>query len=339
MAIQLDEVMIFCISIGSLLFGVFTMFYVATIYILVFKRRSSQRLKTPILAVATTMYIIGLLNVIIEIRRAQIGFIHFGGTPGGATDYFFNTSNPLYLTQKILSFLQTLTGDTFIIYRLYIVWNRNKLVVLPAIVCLAGCLASGIGTLVVLGVASPSTSVFTAKQWVASFFATTLITNGGCTILIALKIWLTERQTSAVFRSRSALSVAIMIVESGAIYSIALVTVLALFLANSWAQYIVLDMVIQLTGIAYSLIIVRVGLSLTSEEATWSSRNSKVKPSFRGHELHNLPRNRNSHTTAIVNIRSHGSEGRPSEDGMANASLGTLDERDESKICPEADNV
>lgn len=95
----------------------------------------------------------------------------------------------------------------------------------------------------------------------ASFFATTLITNGGCTsqsilplsdimtsnskslVLIALKIWLTERQTSAVFRSRSALSVAIIVVESGAIYSIALLTVLALFLANSWAQYIVLDMV------------------------------------------------------------------------------------------------
>lgn len=41
--------------------------------------------------------------------------------------------------------------------------------------------ASEIGYLVVVGAASLSTSVFTAKKWVSSSFITTLITNGGCT--------------------------------------------------------------------------------------------------------------------------------------------------------------
>ena len=63
------------------------------------------------------------------------------------------------------------------------------------------------------------------------------------TVLIALRIWLTERRASAVFRSRSLTPVAVIIIESGAIYSVALLTVLVLFLTNSWAQYIVLDMV------------------------------------------------------------------------------------------------
>lgn len=54
-------------------------------------------------------------NVAVEIRRAQIGFIRFGGIPGGATNYFFNTSDPLYLTTKVLYVTQTLIGDMFIV--------------------------------------------------------------------------------------------------------------------------------------------------------------------------------------------------------------------------------
>lgn len=37
------------------------MFYIATVYILIYKRRRSQQLKLPILIVATIMYIIGFL--------------------------------------------------------------------------------------------------------------------------------------------------------------------------------------------------------------------------------------------------------------------------------------
>lgn len=67
-------------------------------------------------------------------------------------------------------------------------------------------------------------------------------------VSIALKIWQTERQTSAAFRSRSVLSVAIIIIESGSIYSVSLLCVLVLFLLDSWAQYIVLDMVSDSLG-------------------------------------------------------------------------------------------
>lgn len=81
----------------------------------------------------------------------------------------------------------------------------------------------------------------------------------------------------------------------------------------------------------YSLIIVRVGLSLTSEEIAWTSRSSKGRQFVRGHELHNLPGPRNSHTT-IVNIKSRDTESIPSDDAMANESLGTL----ETKL-PSAD--
>lgn len=51
-------------------------------------------------------------------------------------------------------------------------------------------------------------------------------------VLIALKIWLTDKQTAAVFRScsmSSAMPVAIIIIESGAIYPLSLLTVLILF--------------------------------------------------------------------------------------------------------------
>lgn len=52
-----------------------------------------------------------------------------------------------------------------------------------------------------------------------------------------------ERRTASTFRSRSLSPVLVVMVESGALYSVSFLIVLVLFLNDSWAEYIVLDMV------------------------------------------------------------------------------------------------
>lgn len=52
-----------------------------------------------------------------------------------------------------------------------------------------------------------------------------------------------EKQTSAFIRTRSMSPVAVVVVESGAIYSVSLISLLATYLSGNWSQYIVLDSV------------------------------------------------------------------------------------------------
>jgi len=59
----------------------------------------------------------------------------------------------------------------------------------------------------------------------------------------------------------------ILIIESGAIYSVCLLTLIILYASGSFAQYIVFDAVTQIIGIVFSLIIVRIGLGLAPEQS------------------------------------------------------------------------
>lgn len=46
-------------------------------------------------------------------RRSVIGFVRKIDEPGGAYDYFFRTSDPSYLVENSLYFIQTVIGDSF----------------------------------------------------------------------------------------------------------------------------------------------------------------------------------------------------------------------------------
>ena len=64
---------------------------------------------------------------------------------------------------------------------------------------------------------------------------------------------------------------AMIIIESGSIYSACLIILLSLYLSGSFAQYILLDAVTQMIGIVFSLIIVRVGLGLSTDAVEYAS--------------------------------------------------------------------
>jgi len=169
--------------------------------------------------------------------------------------------------------MQTLVGDAFIIYRLNLVWNGNRLVVYPILTCFIGSIGVAIGALQEVGRASLDTSVFmtSVSHWLVSIFTLTLFTNLSSTTLIAFRIWWTHRKIKdlAVVRSgQGILPAMVIIIESGSIYSACLVILLSLYLLGSYAQYIVLDAVTQIIGVVFSLVIVRVALGISSESTS-----------------------------------------------------------------------
>jgi len=96
-------------------------------------------------------------------------------------------------------------------------------------------------------------------------FSMTLATNIICTALVAYRIWVINRRAIS-FSEHSLRPIMLLVIESGAIYSATLTTLLILYKVKSWFQYVLLDAVSPIVGLVFSMVIVRIGLGLTSAD-------------------------------------------------------------------------
>ncbi|CDO72732.1 hypothetical protein BN946_scf184990.g15 [Trametes cinnabarina] len=131
--------------------------------------------------------------------------------------------------------IQTLLGDAMVLYRCYLVWERNMVVIAIPCALLLGSTATGIGILYSFDKVVPQASIFVVQlnHWITAFFSMTFVTNVICT---------------------------------GAFYSATLLALLILYNVNSWFQYVVLDAVSAIVGIVFSLIMHRIATGISSVE-------------------------------------------------------------------------
>ncbi|KAJ6520600.1 hypothetical protein DFH09DRAFT_939678, partial [Mycena vulgaris] len=213
---------------------------------------------------------------IVDVVRAVEAFID---SPDGALAYYANISNPLQATKTAIYVTLTLTGDFFVIYRCYIVWNRKWLVVvLPALLWTATGVVGYATTNAFLRTREGGIFLQALVPWVTSFICMTLSTNLVCTVLIAYRILRTRmaihRLNSGNSRIYSAL---IIFLESAATYSAALIVLVTVYLFNSNAQFIVLDLVTCCPGVTFSMIILRLAIESSGQEG---SRNGTFPNSY-----------------------------------------------------------
>ncbi|KAI5119129.1 hypothetical protein M0805_005735 [Coniferiporia weirii] len=267
MAIGPSEAMLISLMMESFLFGVLTLLFASTIYILFLRRKNGQPLSKLIAIVSTSMYVMAIMHISINLHRIITGFTKPSGRQGGSDAYFSNLSDPTYIFTSVIYVIQTFLGDSFAIYRLHVVWGGDRRVVVPAVVCFSGCFCTGIGSLVLVSVSSPTTDIFVSnlKRWIISFYTTTLATNCFCTALIAYRIWSIGFQIRAPYRSRRLSTVVAAIVESGLIYSATLFALIVTYLCNTWGETSLYESTIPLIGIVFSLIIVRIGLGISHD--------------------------------------------------------------------------
>jgi len=165
--------------------------------------------------------------------------------------------------------VETLASDLFILYRCYVVWNSNLLViVLPVLLYIADA-GTGIAAVYTLSQLTQKQSPeFSLEQEriTNSFFSCTLAVNSVCTGLIAFRIWRTQRQTRDAKMGANLSHVSIIVIESGAIYLTVLACNVAAFVLKSNMFNIFLDMTSPIIGIVFTLIIVRVGRGVSSED-------------------------------------------------------------------------
>ncbi|KAJ7439123.1 hypothetical protein FB451DRAFT_1302840 [Mycena latifolia] len=227
---------------------------------------ANKQLRYPsrlLLSVLSLIWILSTAHWIINVYRAYQAFIK---VPEGAAHFYSTLSMPSDTARNVVYCMLTVVADTFAIYRAYLVWNRKWYMVTVPVIMLGGAVVTACGAIYnfTKGDALFDTTIL---PWATSWFVMTFSTNVVCTCLIGYRIIQSQRSIQKLIEVTNdrLWNTLIIIVESAAIYSSVLIVLISCYLLDSNAQYIVLDMSISTIGIAFTTIILRVSLGISSE--------------------------------------------------------------------------
>jgi len=190
------------------------------------------------------------------------------------------------ILKSVLYVTVTLVSDAFILYRLFIVWDRSySITILPFLLYIAD-IAISVLWVYTLTLVKPDDDIYASvlSVRVTAFYSITLAMNVICTSLIAFKILRIQKRVAPLTTiSRDQFSRAVeIIVESCSIYSALLVVMITTFASGSPAVFIILNLMCPIIGIVFSSVIVRVGLGVSHGDSHYTERTiSSARGPFR----------------------------------------------------------
>ncbi|EJF59543.1 hypothetical protein DICSQDRAFT_64803 [Dichomitus squalens LYAD-421 SS1] len=208
-------------------------------------------------AVACILFFLSTMRWVVDVKLIYDGFI-------GSADpalFFQDTSKQTW--KNAVYACQTFLGDGVLIYRAYIVWQSPWVIVIPVLSYL-GMVVAAIHT--VWSIAQPtvdSSNIFLRQtgQWVLSFYSTTLATNLLATSLIAYRLWTVNASVHGLRKSSGPMPILLIIVECGALYSCALISMIAAYTLHSNSAFLIIDITGPIIPITFYLIIIRVTMA------------------------------------------------------------------------------
>ncbi|KAK0222909.1 hypothetical protein EDD85DRAFT_248861 [Armillaria nabsnona] len=236
--------------------------YFCCVHVLI-RRRTSTSLF--LVGGATVQFIISTVHIAAGLRSMIEGFIWSNEVLGGSYHYWENMTRAVYILQEAATVTNCLIGDTILIWRLYVIWNKKiSICLFPVSLVLAFgvCGYNSIYRLSHLSLSDVDT-VNDILNWLQATWSLSLATQILVTTLIATRIWWVSRQVLARpsgKRSNPYMTVIWTVVESGAIYAFTATLMLAFFTQRSQVSTVMGDALGQISAIVPSLIIVRAGL-------------------------------------------------------------------------------
>ncbi|KAH9484908.1 hypothetical protein JR316_0001810 [Psilocybe cubensis] len=233
------------------------------VYLVVFPQCLRIMLRRNLSSVITAVFVASIvinfllitLHIVVDLTRAFTAFTANLSVGGAAEAYYANVNTHLNITKNAAYCSATLLADALLVYRTFIVWGRNYLVVILPVLLFILDFAMSVWFTWSVNEAHPGSSVLVSTVFARSkyFFVATLALNLLCTVLIAYKIWKVQSQVvpyvSGPSRGANALSI---ILESAAIYSAALICLIGTSIAGSSVMFLWLN-----SGSVFSYIILR----------------------------------------------------------------------------------
>ncbi|KAJ8077348.1 hypothetical protein PM082_001778 [Marasmius tenuissimus] len=281
MPLALDKAYLTAIWLETLFYGINLSTFCSYLFIVKYKR-GRRNISRVIFAVACTMFVLSTSHVSLGFQRLVEGFITRRDRPGGPAAFFSNVSIPANVVKVTIHTANSILGDSILVWRCYHVYGKSLVAAAFPILLVAGSAACGIGQSYVFSRGNDIHSAFVRRLavWNGSLFSMSLATNVIVTTLIAVRIWWIGRQiddahTRSATRYRRVL---LLIIESGAIYSSAVLVEIILYFLPHNAFYIVYDPIAQLVSIVPTMIIILTTLGLTSNDLTTQIQTSARLP-------------------------------------------------------------
>ncbi|KAK0459123.1 uncharacterized protein EV420DRAFT_1538415 [Desarmillaria tabescens] len=279
--IPLDKAYLTAIWLETLFYGINIFLFFSYLWIARYWQKPGA-VNLVVLFTAIAMFCFSTVHVSLGFYRLVEGFIYRRDLPGGPGGFFSDVSIPANVAKVCIHTINSILGDSIVVWRCYHVWGRDWVVCILPILLIIASAVCGFGQTVIFAEAKMTHSAFgpNLQRWNGSLFSLSLVTNVVATSLIAFRIWHLGRQFtfSSSFRYRRVLT---LVVESGAIYSSALIIEITLYFLNTNAFYIIYDPIAQLTAIVPTMIIVMTSLGLTSNDLNEQTKLSvETSPHF-----------------------------------------------------------
>ncbi|KAA1477735.1 hypothetical protein DENSPDRAFT_844933 [Dentipellis sp. KUC8613] len=285
MPLSLDRVILGSLFTECILYGVCVTMGSVTALVLVKAHSKGGRAHGTLLLTLLLMLILATSHVALSFAEAFLGFIVMRDFPGGPSAYFTNMPNSVLVAKTALYPFQTLLGDTVYVWRCYVIWGRDrKIILVPVLTLLASFICACI---IEKDLTHSLEDVFgSSNAWVISGFTLLLGTAIYCNVAIVYRIWIIDR------RNRS--HILIVIVEAGLFYTSSLIMFLVFYLTKSTGQRFALDLIIPFVPIVFCLIILQIRYHSTDEvvvslDAPRRPWTGAVRQTFQGRKRHAQP--------------------------------------------------
>jgi len=274
---RLDAVELGLIIAESGLYGIFLIMLIGALEAIYERRRRGDSC-ILLLAVSACLFICITAHLALDVVRAFDAFIFQSNNaklpgPSPATSFFENLSNSKYVAASCFYVVTTCVGDTFMIYRLYIVWGRNLWIIAPSAIIVAGLSATGSVIQWLVATKSDGSIFETAGGWINAFYALSFCTNLYCALFIAYRVWLSKRNVSRLGSAQPSpvQRVVNALIQSAALYCLCLLLSLILYVKTNNVQYIFAATNCPTIGIAFTMIVTRtsrVGKNIDTESGS-----------------------------------------------------------------------
>ncbi|TCD63101.1 hypothetical protein EIP91_006005 [Steccherinum ochraceum] len=264
----LDIAQLVALFVESVLYGAFLMTFGMCVHALWNSQLSGSSQKRMFIAVALLLFLFATSDVAFGLRHLIDAFIYYRGS-GGAIQELSDIAYWVNVMKAINYSCQTSIADWVMIYRCYILYGRSWKVIAALIVLWLAGIVSEVFSCFSEFTEHRATNLNSDRltPWLTSTLAVTMTLNVIATGLIVYRIWSVERSSTGMIiysrgsseRQGSALKRAMrIIIESGALYTVSVFLFFVTFLAKHNAQYATSDAVVQVIGIAFNMIIIRI---------------------------------------------------------------------------------
>ncbi|KZT11847.1 uncharacterized protein LAESUDRAFT_641340 [Laetiporus sulphureus 93-53] len=284
--ITLDRAYLAAIWLETLFYGMNVVLFFSCLFILTIRRRTPH-VNKMLVTIALLMFTFSTCHVFLGFYRLIMGFIVLRDQPGGPAAFFSDVSIPANVAKVGIHTVNSIVGDSVVVWRCYLVWGRDWKMCAAPIILVIGSAICGFGQTVYFARGQQYHSAFAHPLvvWNGSLFSLSLTTNVVVTCLVGLRVWCVfSCFTTASCKDHETIYVRfilrmcggtvnfrywrilLIVIESGMIYSVALICEVTLYFLGLNSFYIVYDPIGQLTGIVPTMILVLAGLELTTND-------------------------------------------------------------------------